>query len=512
MAQNVTINGQSYSAVPAVQIPKTGGGTAQFTDVSDTTAVASDVNSGKYIYLANGNKVEGTQNIYSITGNYTQVTSNNSSSRILGGSSFVCDLTPTEGYLITFVTVTMGGVDITETAFVGTTGSGGQQENIFSITQNLTNVTSTNVAQKVVENGSFYARLVPITEYLITSVTVTMGGVDVTNQVFIGETSDSSINLQTKSVTPTETAMIVEADTGYDGLEAVSVGAISSTYVGSGITARTSSDLTASGATVTVPSGYYASQATKSVANGSVTAPASISGSSATVSTGTNTLTLSKTVSITPSVTTAGYVSNGTAGNSTVSLTASVTTKAAATINTSTSDQTISSGTYLAGAQTIKAVTTSNLTAENIKSGVTVMVGDSNDSDRIASVTGTYSGGSVNVAKTTWNCSNTSTTSHQFTSLSGTPKAAFLRCTTQLTRSSNQTYYYIADICWDGTNAYGNYHLRSNGSYNNVATDASSKYTVTTGTNSITFSSAASSRSYAPGVFYNGTYELTYVY
>lgn len=139
-------------------------------------------------------------------------------------------------------------------------------------------------------------------------------------------------------------------------------------YTGN-IATKTQSDLSASGATVTVPAGYYASNATKSVSSGSATAPASISGTSASVSTGTNTLTLSKTVSVTPSVT-AGYVSSGTAGNSSVSLTASVTTKAAATITPGTSNQTIASGTYLTGAQTISG--DANLTSGNIKSGVSI--------------------------------------------------------------------------------------------------------------------------------------------
>ena len=60
MAQNITLMGASYSAVPAVTLPKTGGGTATFTDVTDTTAAASDVASGKYFYTSGGVKTQGT--------------------------------------------------------------------------------------------------------------------------------------------------------------------------------------------------------------------------------------------------------------------------------------------------------------------------------------------------------------------------------------------------------------------------------------------------------------------
>ena len=139
-------------------------------------------------------------------------------------------------------------------------------------------------------------------------------------------------------------------------------------YTGT-ITTNTGSSVTATGDTVTVPAGYYASQVTKSVASGSATAPSSISGTSASVSTSTNTLTLSKTVSVTP-VVSAGYVSSGTAGNASVSLTASVTTKGATTYTPSTSNQTIASGTYLTGTQTISG--DANLVASNIKSGVSI--------------------------------------------------------------------------------------------------------------------------------------------
>ena len=73
MAQNITLMGASYSAVPSVLLPKTGGGTASFVDITDTTAVASDVASGKYFYTASGVRTEGTSSGGGGTSKNTQV-------------------------------------------------------------------------------------------------------------------------------------------------------------------------------------------------------------------------------------------------------------------------------------------------------------------------------------------------------------------------------------------------------------------------------------------------------
>lgn len=49
MAQNITLLGASYSDVPAVELPKTGGGTATFVDEDETVTYytgTSDPSSG----------------------------------------------------------------------------------------------------------------------------------------------------------------------------------------------------------------------------------------------------------------------------------------------------------------------------------------------------------------------------------------------------------------------------------------------------------------------------------
>ena len=59
MAQNITLLGASYTAVPAVVLPKPGGGTAQFDDTTDATAGSGQILSG-YSAYTNGAKVSGS--------------------------------------------------------------------------------------------------------------------------------------------------------------------------------------------------------------------------------------------------------------------------------------------------------------------------------------------------------------------------------------------------------------------------------------------------------------------
>lgn len=138
------------------------------------------------------------------------------------------------------------------------------------------------------------------------------GNTKVWNSVTVNVPS-STPSLQSKTATPTEQQQTVSPDSGYDGLSSVTVGAISSTYVGSGITQRTSSDLEVSGRSVLVPAGYYSTQAQETVAAGSQGTPTATKG---TVS--------NHSIAVTPSVTnTAGYINGGTKTGTAITVSAS---------------------------------------------------------------------------------------------------------------------------------------------------------------------------------------------
>lgn len=196
-----------------------------------------------------------------------------------------------------------------------------------------------------------------------------------------------AIQTQTKNATPTESAQTITPDTG-KYLKSVAVGAVSSTYVGSGIDRNDASDLTVSGASVTVPAGFYAEDASKAVAIGSAATPATSITANPSISvssSGLITASVSESESITPTVS-PGYVSSGTAGTASVSgsKTQQLETQAAITITPTKSQRTVgAAGKYMLGAVTVNAIPSQyqdvsavNAAAGDVVSGKKIVAAD----------------------------------------------------------------------------------------------------------------------------------------
>ena len=230
--------------------------------------------------------------------------------------------------------------------------------------------------------------------------------------IILTDVSQSAPVLETvtKSYTPTESQQTetITPGQGYDGIAEVdvTVGAISSSYVGSGITRRDSTDLSASGATVSVPSGYYASAASKAVASGTAGTPTATKGAVSNHS-----------ISVTPSVTnTTGYITGSTKTGTAVTVTASE---------------------LVSGSETKTANGTYDVT---------------NLAEIVVDVSGGGAGLTVGTATAT---PLTASASISFTGLSGEPTSFYLVSSSDL--ATGAAPYKVNAVVFDGTNVIGQY-------------------------------------------------------
>lgn len=206
----------------------------------------------------------------------------------------------------------------------------------------------------------------------------------------------SGVKLQSKTVTPSENTQTVNPDSSYDALSSVTVEAISNTYIGSSVTKKSAATYTPGTSDQNIASGQYLNGTQTIKGDSNLTAANiksgvkifNVTGSYAGSSSGGNTPNL-QTKTVTPSESTqtvspdSGYDGLSKVTVNAISSTyigSDVTKKSAATYIPKTTNQSIASGQYLSGTQTIKG--DANLVAGNIKSGVSIF-----------GVTGTYTGG-----------------------------------------------------------------------------------------------------------------------
>lgn len=145
---------------------------------------------------------------YTILNTLVNVTNSNTATTISEGSAYSGTLSIEAGYTMESVTITMGGVDITSTAYNSSTkvisiasvtgdiviiAQASAPVTRYLITNALVHVTNSNTDTGIDEGESYSATLTADTDYAIDSVVVTMGGVDITATAY--DSSDDSITI-----------------------------------------------------------------------------------------------------------------------------------------------------------------------------------------------------------------------------------------------------------------------------------------------------------------------------
>jgi hypothetical protein len=132
---------------------------------------------------------------YTVTRNLANgITTNNATSSVERNARYAATLTANtaNNVAIKNVTVTMGGVDITENVVTLTPYTPTPPiVTAYTVTNSLTNVNNSNSAQTVNSGNSYTATLTANSGYNLSAVAITMGGVDITATVY----SSGSINI-----------------------------------------------------------------------------------------------------------------------------------------------------------------------------------------------------------------------------------------------------------------------------------------------------------------------------
>lgn len=138
--------------------------------------------------------------LYTITKNLANSEINNIATTVLDGSSYTAEITPATGYDLYAVSITMGGTDITSTVVTAipngfritiseVTGdiviSTLTYPKSYAVINDLTNCTTSNNAAAAEYGSTYFATLTASTGYTRGTTLVTMGGTDVTADVYV---------------------------------------------------------------------------------------------------------------------------------------------------------------------------------------------------------------------------------------------------------------------------------------------------------------------------------------
>lgn len=152
-------------------------------------------------------------------------------------------------------------------------------------TKGATTITPSSANQTAVNSGVYTTGKITVSAVPTETKTITANGTynPTSGKYFSSVTvnvAGESFNTQTKSVSPTESEQTITPDAGYDGLSSVTVGAISSTYIGSGITRKSAATITPTTTNQTIDAGQYLSGAQTVKGDGNLVSENIISGKS----------------------------------------------------------------------------------------------------------------------------------------------------------------------------------------------------------------------------------------
>ena len=164
---------------------------------------------------------------YTITSNLTNCITSNISTKVDENSNYIATISPSDGYTLTgaSISITMGGSDVTSTVYnngviniekvtgdVIITVSAIQIPQVvnYTITNKLTNCTSNNSNTSIEEKKSYTSTITAFNGYTLTgaTVTITMGGTDVTSTVY--NNGVVTISKVTGNIVITVSAKIIE--------------------------------------------------------------------------------------------------------------------------------------------------------------------------------------------------------------------------------------------------------------------------------------------------------------
>ena len=193
-------------------------------DIINNLKLSYDSSTGTVNLTYNNNiissiTIDVSKNNYSIINNLNNATTNNIKGSIEEGSSYTATITANAGYTISSITVTMNGVDVTSSVVSGNninisnvTGNIVITANTsiitYTITNNLTNCTTNNNSNTISYNSSYSSVISANRGYEISSITVTMGGTNITSSAVSGN-NISIPNVTGNIVITVNTTMIV---------------------------------------------------------------------------------------------------------------------------------------------------------------------------------------------------------------------------------------------------------------------------------------------------------------